>query len=274
MQVLLGLHAPNPDANPPYFARTPAWQRRNLSTALGGWAELKHDLLLYTEQPMGAEMGGGGGGPPPPDHLGYVEPNLPFWERALDLLRFQDQALHRLHANTPHLDSLNKDLQRLVGKLHGLARKEVAHEELTTEEMNNLAYIGGEVEQLTLRTLKLNSGDPLPERERRVALAADVYAFNGDVLEEAVGAADALYVVVEINSLPVLARGAVFSYYEFVSPTRYTDEEWRAQLAKSPPPRPTWLNDLIAPVPALNKNSLKSEKGSVGIGFGLPAISE
>ncbi len=253
MQVLLGLNAPNPDPNPPYFARTPAWQRRNLSTALGGWAELKHDLLLYTEQPVGAEMGGPGGGPPPPHHLGYVEPNLPFWDRAVALLAFQNQTLHRLHANTPHLDSLNKDLSSLVVKLQTLARKEVAHQKLTFEEMASLTTIGGEVEQLTLRTLRVPTYDPLPDRERHIGVVADVYAFNEDVLEEAVGTADALYVIVDINGVPVLTRGAVFSYYEFTSTTRLTDEEWRAQLAKQPRPRPTWLRDLIVPVPALNK---------------------
>lgn len=259
MQVLMGLNAPNPDTNPPYFARTPAWQRRNLSTALAGWAELKHDLLLYSEQPMGAEMGGGGGGPPPPDHLGYVEPNLPFWDRALSLLAFQNQALHRLNANTPHLDSLNSGIRQLVTKLHRLARKEVAHEKLTTDEMNSLSAVGGEVEGLTLRALKMADYDPLPDRERHIGLVADVYAFNEDVLEEAVGAADALYVVVEINGLPVLARGAMLSYYEFTSPTRLTDEEWRAQLAKQPQARPTWLRDLIVPVPALNKSIGKNQ---------------
>ena len=251
MYALLGLNAPNPDPSPPYFARTPAWQRRNLSTALAGWAELKHDLLLYTEQPTAAEMGGGGGGPPPPNHLGYVEPNLPFWNRALALLAFQNQALHRLHANTPHLDTLNQNLSRLVGKLQKLAQKEVAHQKLTVEEMNDLAGIGGEVERLTLATLKLSDTDPLPARERHVGLVADVYAFNSDVLEEAVGAADLLYVVVDINGTPVLARGAVFSYYEFTSPTRLTDEEWKARLLHSPPPRPSWLRDLIVPVKEL-----------------------
>ena len=271
MQVLLSLNAPSPDPNPPYFARTPAWQRRNLSTALGGWTELKHDLLLYSEQPMGAEMGGGGGGPPAPHQLGYVEPNLPFWQNALGLLDFQQQALRRLHANTPHLDSLNRDIYRLVSKLEKLAAKEVAHQPLNLDEMNDLSHIGGQVESLTLRTLKLGDGDPLPERERRVALVADVYAYNGTALEEAVGAADALFVVVDLNGMPVLMQGAVFSYYEFTSPSPLTDEEWRARLATAAPPRPSWLRELVVPVPALNKNSLAKQQGTVSIGFGLPS---
>jgi hypothetical protein len=159
--------------------------------------------------------------------------------------------VHRLHANTPHLDSLNGDLRKLVARLHGLAKKEVAHQKLTTAEMNDLVTIGGEVERLTLRTLKLSESDPLPDRERHIGSVADVYAFNQDVLKEAVGYADALYVVVDINGTPVLARGAIFSYYEFTSGERLTDEEWRAQLKKAPRARPTWLRDLIVPVPAL-----------------------
>ncbi|NML68017.1 DUF3160 domain-containing protein [Hymenobacter sp. RP-2-7] len=261
MQVLLGLNAPGPDANPPYFARTSAWQRRNLSTALAGWAELKHDLLLYTEQPMAAEMGGGGGGPPAPHHLGYIEPNLPFWERSLALLAFQNAALHRLHANTPHLDSLNQHISQLVRSLQALAKKEVAHQPLTAAEMDNLSGIGGEVEALTLETLKLTSTDPLPDRERHLGTVADVYANNGTVLEEAVGAADILYVVVEINNTPVLARGAMLSYYEFTSPSRLTDEEWKAQLLRAAPPRPAWLRDLLVTVPALNKSNGNTSVG-------------
>jgi hypothetical protein len=254
MQALLALNAPYQGENPPFFTRTPAWQKRNLSTALGGWTELKHDLLLYTEQPAGAEAGAGGEGPPPPQHLGYVEPNLPFWDAALALLAHQDRSLTRLHANTEHLASLNKELRELITGLRNMARKEVSHQPLTNEEMSTLSWIGGEVERLTLNILKT---DMMPDRERHIGLVADVYSFNGDgpkrgILEEAVGAVDALYVVVEINGAPVLARGGVFSYYEFVGPERLTDEEWRAQLARQAPARPEWLRELIVPVKALS----------------------
>ncbi|MBG8555427.1 DUF3160 domain-containing protein [Hymenobacter guriensis] len=252
MQMLLALNAPTADKNPPLFARTPAWQKRNLSTALGGWTELKHDLILYTEQPMGAEAGAGGEGPPPPQHLGYVEPNLPFWNAALQLLSFQEQRLTRLGANTEHLAGINKEIRELVTKLRNMAQKEVNHQSLTNEEMTSLSWIGGEVESLTIRILKTAQ---LPDREKHIGLVADVYAFNQDVLEEAVGAVDALYVVVEINGTPVLARGAAFSYYEFVSDTRLTDEEWKTQLKRTAPARPTWLQELIVPVKELATKS-------------------
>ncbi|PJJ58913.1 DUF3160 domain-containing protein [Hymenobacter chitinivorans] len=249
MQMLLALNAPAPAPQQlPLFARTPAWQKRNLSTALGGWAELKHDLLLYTEQPSGAEAGGPSGGPPSPRHLSYVEPNLPFWEAALALLTQQDRSLTRLRANTEHLTGLNKEIRELVTRLRDLSAKEIKHERLTYDEMEKLSWIGGEVESLTFRILKTQQ---LPDRERQMALVADVYSFNQTVLEEAVGAVDALYVVVDIEGAPVLARGGVFSYYEFTSPARLTDEEWQAQLARQAPARPQWLRGFIVPVKEL-----------------------
>lgn len=257
LQTLLCLNAPAPAAQTapaapgtPRFARTPAWQKRNLSTALGGWAELKHDLLLYSEQPQAAEMGGPGeGGPPPPIILAYVEPNLPFWDAALGLLAFQDQALTRLSANTAHLSGLNKELREKIEGLRTIARQELRGEQVSAEDMVDLSQIGGWAEQLTFNILKT---DRLPDRERHLGVVADVYAYNADVLEEAVGAADALYAVVEINGTTVVAVGPVFSYYEFQSPTRLTDEEWQARLRKAPPARPAWLKGLVVPLPKLN----------------------
>ncbi|MBO2010794.1 DUF3160 domain-containing protein [Hymenobacter negativus] len=253
LQTLLSLNAPAPaTVGTPLFARTPAWQKRNLSTALGGWAELKHDLLLYSEQPMAAEMGDGGGGPPEPIILAYVEPNLPFWEAALGLLAFQDQALTRLKVNTEHLSGLNKEMREKITKLRTIAQQELRGEKVSTDYMAEMAQIGGWAEQLTFNILKT---DRLPDRERHVGVVADVYAFNAEVLEEAVGAVDALYTVVDINGTTVVAVGPVFSYYEFRSQSRLTDEEWQAKLNTSPPPRPTWLQELLVPVAKLNTKS-------------------
>ena len=72
-------------AHYPYFMQTPWWGKKNLNTALASWAELKHDAILYAKQPMEAECGDGG--PEPPVVKGYIEPNLKFWNKALELLR-------------------------------------------------------------------------------------------------------------------------------------------------------------------------------------------
>ena len=62
----------------PYFATTPAWEKKNLNTALGSWAELRHDTILYGKQ-SGAECGGEEEYVHPPDPKGYVEPNVEFY---------------------------------------------------------------------------------------------------------------------------------------------------------------------------------------------------
>ena len=251
LQTLLSLNKPAPPApGAPLFAATPAWQKRNLSTALGGWAELKHDLLLYSEQPQAAEMGGGGeGGPPPPIILAYVEPNLPFWDAALSLLAFQEQSLARLKASTPHLSGLNKELREKISTMRRITQQELRHEKVSEQDMAELSEIGGWAEYLTFNILKT---DRLPERERHLGVTADVYAYNSLVLEEAVGAADALYTVVEINGTTVVAVGPVFSYYEFQNAGPLNDEEWQAKLKTAPPARPTWLRELIVPIPKVN----------------------
>ena len=49
-----------------------------------------------------------------------------------------------------------------------------------------------------------------------------------------------------------LARGGVYSYYEFTSPpgVRLTDEAWRALLASGrAPARPAWESRFRAPCP-------------------------
>jgi hypothetical protein len=88
-------------------------------------------------------------------------------------------------------------------------------------------------------------------------VTADVYAYNAQLLEEAVGAVDALYTVVEINGTTVVAVGPVFSYCEFQSPSPLTDEEWQAKLRTSPPPRLTWLRELIVPIPKVNTKEVE-----------------
>ena len=262
LQTLLSLNAPAPvAAGTPLFARTPAWQKRNLSTALGGWAELKHDLLLYSERPMAAEMGDGGGGPPEPTVLAYVEPNVPFWDAALALLAFQDEALNRLNVNTDHLEGINKELREKITSLRTIAQQELRGEQVSESDMLEMAQIGGWAEQVTFNILKT---DHLSDRERHVAVVADVYAYNEDLLEVGVGAADALYAVVDINGTTVVAVGPVFSYYEFKSPTPLTDEEWQAKLKTSPPPRPTWLRELLIPLPNLNPKSDREPAGNTG----------
>lgn len=232
----------------PLFMKTPAWSKKNLSTSLAAWTELKHDMLLYAEQPYAAQAGQGGG-PPPPIHVSYVEPNIAFWEKSLALLDFQEKQL-------TNMDLLNEDTRRIIEELKEIgnrlltvSKRELANEKITTEEFNYLSYLGGRIEYLTFRIF---GSDHLPEKERLVAVVADVYNYNGEYLEEAVGMIDEIYVVAEINGKPYLTKGAMFSYYEFTSNSPLSDEDWRAQITSGQAPdRPVWLKEIMVNAPGL-----------------------
>ncbi|MCB0313717.1 MAG: DUF3160 domain-containing protein [Calditrichaeota bacterium] len=228
--------------NYPDFMKTTTYNRRELSTALASWTHLKHDLLLYQEKPFAAEMGQGGG-PGPPQPCSYVEPNLIFWDTALELIDW----LEKLAPETYFADELARitSLGRLLRKV---AQKELAAQEVTAEEYRQLHYVGGTIEYILLGLLET---DHLPARERSMALIADVYVYNNTHLNVAVGHADDIYVVVPIAGEYHIARGAVFSYYEFKGQL-YNDDQWKALIeAENQPARPEWLKNLVQQVSPL-----------------------
>jgi hypothetical protein len=94
------------------------------------------------------------------------------------------------------------------------------------------------------------------EADGAMALVADVHTDvnSGLVLEEAVGWPMFIYVAVPIDGAIMLARGGVFSYYEFTQPmgNRLTDEAWQAMLEScSEPAMPAWTSSFVAEEPSL-----------------------
>ncbi len=233
----------------PAFMQTQAWARKELHTALGSWTELKHDTILYAKQVM-AEMGGGGPVPEPPH--GWVEPNPEAYARLLALTRMTRQGLENrgllsdnTHANLMRLDSL------LIFLLDA-AERELNGEAFSTEDYERIKFYGGELEAMTLAAADQDGeGQPFFEDEEEAALVADVATDpNGYVLEEAIGNIFEIYVAVPDGYGGThLAKGGVFSYYEFpreLSLGRLTDESWREILAAGQAPdQPQWTASFI-----------------------------
>ena len=88
------------------------------------------------------------------------------------------------------------------------------------------------------------------EVDRNVATVADVHTSFGSALEEAVGYAYRIYVVVpDPRGGLQVTKGGVFSYYEFTHPSddRLTDEKWREMLDSGQAPRPPqWTSSFMA----------------------------
>ena len=244
------------DKNNPGFMQTPEWGYKNLNTALASWEELKHDAILYGEQPMAAECGGAG--PPDPIVVGYVEPNLPFWRKMENILQATRLILQQNDCMTDDLKGKTDQLNDYVTFLIQVTEKELRGEKLTEPEYRTLEYMGSSIEYFTLSVvdpdLHLDDWSLVQGPDKSIAIVAGIYTRNirgcnkNGILHIATGNANNIYVVVEIEGNLYLTRGATFSYYEFVQPlgTRLTDEEWQKMLEeKKAPAVPEWMKSIL-----------------------------
>ena len=249
------------NAQYPKFMLSPQWDKKNLNAALASWAELKHDAILYAKQPMGAECGGGG--PPEPYVKGYVEPNIAYWTKAIELIDATMDVLKRFDLVTEKGTTAATDLREQAEFLLNCSKKELAGKNLTEQEYRQIETIGSTFENITLNLIKepdqfLMGWDNVNGADKKISVVADVYTANSynnpdkSVLYEAVGPAHEIYVVVELDGYLYLTRGAVFSYREFqedIAAPRKTDEEWQQELQTQPDKGiPNWMKEIIVPL--------------------------
>lgn len=246
MGLLKTLNAPSPAGAPP-FMHHDAWGYKNLSTSLASWAELRHDTILYNK-PSGAECGGG---EMPPRTVGYVEARPDFFGELVSLQRFTRERLDKRGLLTDKLKDTGERMAELFSFLEKTSAKEVRGEPLTKREYEDIRLFGSNVEYLTIELLlddRFSMWADVQGPDKSVAVVADVHTFEDEVLEEAVGLADEIYVLAEVEGYLYIMRGAVFSYYEFKQPAsdRLTDEQWQEMLKRGKAPdRPWWMNKFM-----------------------------
>ena len=237
----------------PSFMQNTAWVRKELNTFLGSWSQLKHDTILYAKQ-VYAESGAGG--PEEKDDRGYVEPNPYVYARLASLLKMTNEGLEMRGLLTASMkDNLGK-MEQLAMSLKTISEKELNNEKLTDEEYELIRSFGGQLEHFWLEVNKdepafkesSNQRDYL--NENPAAIVADVATDpNGQVLEEGTGKISEIYVVVPIDGKLRIAKGGVYSYYEFTWPmsNRLTDKKWRELLNSGQAPAlPSWTDAFVA----------------------------
>jgi hypothetical protein len=232
----------------PEVMRSLAWSRKQLQTQLGSWAELRHDTILYAKQSytMGIIC---------EYPTGYVEPYPEFYAR---IALFAELANERIAAlkleRAAHFSSFLSRFAEIVRKLERLAAKELAAQPFDADEKKFVkAAIKAETQPggcgppTVLYTgwypELIYGGEP----EKWEPTIADVHTNGDEVLE--VGVGDVNFVVVAIDNRGDRAAyvGPIYSYYEFVSPQRLTDEEWRGRIhAEKLPARPEWVRAFQA----------------------------
>jgi hypothetical protein len=248
----------------PVFMQSTAWLDKSMNTVLGSWAELRHDTILYAKQSY-AEMGGAPKGPPPEPvpPKGYVEPVPEFYARLAALAAMTRSGLEERGLATgqelPVVLETLQTLEDLSLRFKTMAEKELVGEPLTDTEYEAILFYGGTLEQFTFAAADTGGqgggGTPYSEEEPQAAVVADVAtdpdpqcgASGPAVLEEGVGRIGVIYAVVPVEGQLVVAKGGVFSYYEFPWPAddRLTDEKWRAMLdGGQAPALPEWTTSF------------------------------
>lgn len=242
----------------PYYLEPRAHRLRMLGAFAGGWAQLRHDTLLYAQQ-MGAECDAE---ELPAPHA-WVEPYPEVYAKLREMVtgveaRLRDAGID-VAAEPPTFDewepmrnSLATKTAAVTGVLERMeawSRKELAGEPFTAEERTEIAMVGGAIEHALVT---LADTDELEEGDDDMAIVADVFTWQRRALEVGVAHPELVYAVIPTPEGWMVARGAVMGYREFFASAdeRLTDEQWRTRVAESSDGlaehRPAWLAELVA----------------------------
>lgn len=229
----------------PLFMQNPAWLDKDLSTALGSWAELRHDTILYAKQSYTQKTSL----PPMPQLVkGYVEPNAELYARLAALVKFTKDGLSDRGLLLNEFSSKFKQLEDLLLSLKEISELELTNQPLSSDQYGIIINIGKTLESITTFTPDISS-EIENEEDDQMAIVADVHTDpnSEQVLEEGVGYPMNIFVVVPVDGKLRITQGAIFSYYEFTMPmsNRLTDGQWQDMISSDPPELPIWTGSFI-----------------------------
>jgi hypothetical protein len=254
------------------FAGTAAWEDRLLSAALAGYAQLKHDAVLYAFQDFSAECADDSTvyvfveQPVLPAPRGFVEPHPEFLRAAAAFAALTYERLGE--GSEPHVadpyeweraaDAPPRNARTFAERLARIAELQLARAPIPEEDLAWLREIGGELEALFFQEEPASVsayGADQGRLERGVALVTDIHTnvTAQEALHIGIGRLDRIYVVVPDAVGSRMTEGAAFSFYETLHPIadRLTDEQWHERIERGAlPPRPAWTASFFEEGPA------------------------
>ncbi len=251
----------------PSFMTNRAWAQRSLEGFLGSWTELKHDTILYAKQAYGISESGGDAFVHRYDDRGYVEPEPNLYERLATLAEATRDGLKDLGYLSEEEEEALNILIELSRDLKNISVKELQGQGLTDEEYELIRCYGSSLEHfwdlttdevpivdyyydaVTHEWVEEEGWSEINGDNAETAVVADVATGTDPVSDEATCLEEAtsvsiMYVIFPIDGELRIARGAVYSQYQFEKPAaeRMSDEEWRQELNDI---RITKDNDMI-----------------------------
>jgi len=258
----------------PPFMQNLAWLRKDINTALGSWAELRHDTILYAKQSC-TDIG-----IHPSNTLikGYVEPNPYLFARLASLTRFMREGLLGLELLNEQLENKLITLEELLVSLKNIAVKELSGETIQESEYLTICEFGITIRELVNFDEYGGAEGPNPDSEDEMPVIADVHTDpnSSQCLEEGVGYPNRILVICQVEENLKIAMGGVFSYYEFCQPisNRLTDEEWREMLKTENTPLPPYWAEEFSVLDTNYVNSSPEYYLTHKQGFGSEGIDE
>lgn len=239
------------------------WRAKRLQTGLASWATLRHATVLVNERTT-AECGEAAFEPillTPP--RGYVEADPRTFDAIAALFDSMEQLVkswgpwsgRMIPANEEgEQEALKQGVTRRLSETAAKARvfKKIAEKEIAGEPLSNLEYeeilnIGRVAEHhflifksLASKELALSNPDPMP----KIADVAGGGPHGIPFLMAAVGRPMEWDHIVPYFGRRQIAKGAVYSYYEFTSDQLMNDREWLDSLPSQQHPK--WISPFIS----------------------------
>jgi hypothetical protein len=248
IDVLSTLTGQYGDAYPAYM-RSPNFPDKQIQTFLGSYTELKHDTLLYAKQSY-AELGGGESEnlPLPPVVKGFVEPNLAFWQKIIDLAQRTEQFfdINGIFQKHTALERLT-EFKKILLFYQSLAKKEFDGTVITDDEYERLR-----TQKLSFVAEPFEAAESPDADSGKTALVADVHTdmLSNEILYEGTGIPYLMLAYVDNENSPRLTVGLASNHYEFTKPIakRVTDEDWKKSVyddQSSLPEKNFWYRSLL-----------------------------
>jgi hypothetical protein len=244
----------------PDLMQTDAWSAKAHQSGLGSYTELKHDTVLYAKQGY-AE--GEGPPPPPAEPRHWVEPEPVVYARLAAVAALMREGLDSRGLLTDEVADLLDLVIPMYERFERLATDELAGRSISPDDNLWLESIGSRFELLWLLaneddTSAAGQGGFSEAPYDMSGLVVDIMSNPELALEVGTGLVSPIYVLVPNDGgVFQLARGGVYSYYEFTVPRgeRMTDEEWRKlfvdewggrqDAGDGPPDRPEWIQPYV-----------------------------